>query len=179
MRQLKGTKLKITVTLICLGLVGLFTLSAIYTAPQSSPGEQEPSPIMAESPSQEAPSERSNGTTWFLIKSLAVMGVLFILMFALLKGSRNWFYGQGNMDDALSIHIRGSKILGAKKSLYYVEALGHILLLGVTEKEISVLLDIPMEQLSEEQQNKWRNNNHTADPGFKKMLNSIMKQGRS
>lgn len=169
-------KLKITLLVICLCLIALFTLFGMYTAPS---GEQATSWAGVESQAQKPPTEGSNGTSWFMIKSLAVMGVMFILMFSFVKGSRNYFYGRRKGDDPLSIQIRGSKMLGPKKSLYYVEALGHILLLGATEKEISVLLDVPWEQLSSEQQNLWRNNHQAPDPGFKNMVSTLLKQGRS
>lgn len=109
------------------------------------------------------------------IKVIGVLAVLLIIIYVLLRSSRKFFYSKG-LKNEVAIQIRGSNILGAKKHLFVVEALGHLVLLGVTENQISVLLQLPLENLNEEQKKLWMQANHDSDLNFKALLNTWLRK---
>jgi flagellar biogenesis protein FliO len=110
------------------------------------------------------------------LKAIAIVAVFFVIIYALVRSSRNLIYTKGLNNSPTKIQIKGSNIIAPKKYLFLVEALGHILLLGITETQISVLLDIPWEALNEEQKLQWNQDNNSTDPNFKKILRSLLRK---
>ncbi|MFQ5636693.1 MAG: flagellar biosynthetic protein FliO [bacterium] len=125
--------------------------------------------------SQQSQEVTSESLSWFLLKASGFIVILLIILYVLLRSSKHLLYGGGASGTCCNIQIKGSRLLGPKKSLFFVEALGHILILGVTEKQISVLLDIPEDQLSDEQRSQW-NQNGSSEPHFKKLMTNFFKK---
>lgn len=83
--------------------------------------------------------------------------------------------GMGGRHSA-PIKILSSSVLGPKKSLCLVDALDHLLLLGVTDGQISVLLQIPATELNEETKNSLVTKKRNPDANFRKLVNSFLKK---
>lgn len=83
--------------------------------------------------------------------------------------------GMGGRHSA-PIKILSSSVIGPKKSLCLVDALDHLLLLGVTDGQISVLLQIPATELNEETKNSLVTKKRNPDANFRKLVNSFLKK---
>ena len=109
----------------------------------------------------------------FLLRAAGLATVLLLVLLFLLKRQRNAL-GRHSGGDAW-LRIRGRRALGPKKAVYCVEAFGRVLVLGVTEHQISVLLDLDRAELSEEQRQLWQEGNG-SDPAFKQLLQQWMRR---
>lgn len=69
----------------------------------------------------------------YLFKVLTVVACAGIALFFLIRIKKGSSVGGYPGSSAAPISVRAVKALGPRKSLYFVEALGHVLLLGVTD----------------------------------------------
>ncbi|MCL5036817.1 MAG: flagellar biosynthetic protein FliO [Chloroflexi bacterium] len=102
--------------------------------------------------------EPVGGTSNFMgVLGKAAFGLVIVCVFALLV--LYFFYGKrshgiGPVGKNRSIRLLEKLDMPPNKSLYLVEVLGRYLLLGVTEKDITVLEEIPPESVPEEVKEK-------------------------
>lgn len=111
-----------------------------------------------------------------MLKAAALIVIFSVVLYFLLRSSKNFIFTKTFAGSSSGIQIKGSKIIGPHKWLYIVDVLGHILLLGVTEKQVTVLLDMPFENLSEEEKRLWNDEVKTSEPNFKKLLHHWLRK---
>lgn len=111
----------------------------------------------------------------FLVKTLGYVTLIGLFVFLGLKGYRRLVYN-GSGAQSPKIRVLGSSILGPKKSICVVEALGHILLLGVTDSQISVLLELPEDKLSEDIRSSLQQTKSRPNADFQKILSNWVKK---
>lgn len=105
------------------------------------------------------------------VKTLTAVAVFSLLLYLVLRMLRSTVYGQGGATlSSMGIKVVGSAALGPKKSLCLVQILGHMLVLGMSEGEISLLLDVPVAELSEEQRLSLETGSLSQTPSFKQAL---------
>ena len=149
--------------------------SVIASAPQEKTIEQGEQPLS--DPAQELGFNIGHNPITLLLKMLGFIIVFSLILYLGLKAYKTFASGNGKGGrHAAPIKILSSSIIGPKKSLCLVDALDHLLLLGVTDGQISVLLQIPANELNEEMKNSLLNQNRNADANFKKLLNSFLKK---
>lgn len=109
--------------------------------------------------SQPAPGEpigeqpRANSDSSLLGVFVTMLGLMVVFSFVLYFALK--VYKQTVVDKRFGslgseIKVLGTSAIGPKKSLCVVNAFQHILLLGMTDSQINVLLDIPFENLNDE-----------------------------
>jgi flagellar biogenesis protein FliO len=126
------------------------------SAEQSTPNEQTP--------------PESQGSLFSMF--VTMIGLIVVFSFLLYLGLK--MYKQTMVDKRFGhlgpeIRVLGTSVLGPKKSLCVVHAFQHVLLLGMTDSQINVLLDIPFENLSEDLR-KALLNPDKPEISFKKIL---------
>ncbi|MFQ5677071.1 MAG: FliO/MopB family protein [bacterium] len=111
-----------------------------------------------------------------VLKSLFFIIVIGLLLYLMLRAYRALTFGHGLGRHSPQIRILSTSAIGPRKSLCLVDTLDHILLLGVTDGQISVLLEIPTAELNEQVKNTLVNLNRRPEPNFKKLLSSLLKK---
>ena len=149
------------------------SVSAI--APQEKSIEQgEQSPA---DPAQEPDFNIDNNPITLFFKMFGFFIFIGLILYFGLKAYKALAYGNGmGGRHSAPINILSSSVIGSKKSLCLVDALDHLLLLGVTDGQISVLLKIPATELSEEIKKTLLMKNNNPNPNFKKLLISFLKK---
>jgi len=160
------------IVLVC-SLSDLSLVSA--TAPQEksiAQGEQSPS-----DPAQEPEFNIDHNPITLFFKMFGLIIVIGLILYLGLRAYKTFASGNGiGGRHSAPIKILSSSVIGPKKSLCLVDALDHLLLLGVTDGQISVLLQIPATELNEEMKKSLLTKNSTPDLNFKKLLNSLLKK---
>ena len=161
------------IVLVC-SLTDISSVSARVPQEKSiEQGEQSP-PDPAQEP--EFNIDRTNPITLFL-KMFGFIIVIGLILYLGLRAYKTFASGNGmGGRHSAPIKILSSSIIGPKKSLCLVDALDHLLLLGVTDGQISVLLQIPATELNEEMKKSLLRKNNNPDPNFKKLLNRFLKK---
>ena len=154
-------------------LTGFSSVTA--SAPQEKSIEQgEQSP---RDPAQDPEFNIDHNPITLFLKMLGFLFVIGLILYLGLKAYKTFAYGAGMSGrHSAPIKILSSSVISPKKSLCLVDALDHLLLLGVTDGQISVLLQIPATELNEETRNSLLKKNSNPDPNFKKLLNSFLKK---
>ena len=134
-------------------------------------GEQAPS-----RPAQEPEFNIDKNPITLFFKMFGFIIIVGLVLYLGLRVYKTFAYGSGQGRHAAPIKILSSSVIGAKKSLCLVDALDHLLLLGVTDGQISVLLQVPSDELNEEMKSVLLAKNKNVDPNFKKLLNSFLKK---
>lgn len=112
----------------------------------------------------------------FLMKSILILAVLTVALYFGLKVYRRFAYSQGLNRNPYSVRILSSSMLGPKKSVHMLRALNHLLLVGVTDGQISVLLDVPFSELDEETKKSLESTATTGPAVFNGILQEWMKR---
>ena len=141
-------------------------LPAITTAFPQEPQSQD----TLTQPAAEPPPSNSDSNLMSMF--VMMIGLIVVFSFVLYLGLK--VYKQTIVDKRFGgigpeIKVLGSSVIGPKKSLCVVNAFQHILLLGMTESQINVLLDIPFEKLSDELRASLQNPSK-SEINFRKIL---------
>ena len=149
--------------------------SASTSVPQEKSNEQgEQSPP---DPAQEPEFNIDRNPITLFLKMFGWIIVIGLILYLGLRVYKIFASGNGmGGRHSAAIKILSSSIIGPKKSLCLVEALDHLLLLGVTDGQISVLLQIPAAELNEEIKKSLMTKDNNPDPNFKKLVNSFLKK---
>jgi len=135
-------------------------------------GEQSPS-----DPIQEPEFNIDHNPITLFFKMFGFIIVLGLILYLGLRAYKTIVSGNGMSGrHSAPIKILSSSVIGPKKSLCLVDALDHLLLLGVTDGQISVLLQIPATELNEEMKNSLVPKNRNPDASFKKLVNTLLKK---
>ena len=154
-------------------LTDLSSVSA--SASQEKSFEQDEQPLS--DPAQELEFNIDHNPITLVLKILGFLMVFSLILYWGLRAYKTFASGNGKGGRHFApIRILSSSIIGPKKSLCLVDALDHLLLLGVTDGQISVLLQIPANELNEEMKKSLLRKNNNPDPNFKKLLNRFLKK---
>ena len=82
-------------------------------------------------------------------KAIGLVLFFSLLLYLSLRAYKYLVQGKSTGGQSPRIRILGSSLIGPKKSLCMVDVLDHLLVLGVTESQITVLLELPWEKLDE------------------------------
>jgi len=135
-------------------------------------GEQSPS-----DPTQEPEFNIDRSPITLFFKMFGFIIVIGLILYFGLKAYKIFASGNGmGGRHSAPIRILSSSVIGPKKSLCLVDALDHMLLLGVTDGQISVLLQIPATELNEEMKNSLVTKKRNPDANFKKLVNNFLKK---
>lgn len=110
------------------------------------------------------------------IKTLGVVAAFSFLLYLVLRLYRNNVYGKGFGNHSSQIKVLASSGLSPKKSLCIVKVLDHFLVLGLSEEQITVLLDVPAGDMSERLKKTFLEEKDISDPSFKKILNNWIRK---
>lgn len=100
----------------------------------------------------------------------AIVVVFSLVLYYGLRFFKSGVYGKGFQGRMSAVKPLGSAFLGPRKSICLVQVLDRLLVLGLGEHEITLLLEIPLADLSEEQKLQVINNPAHKSPDFKKIL---------
>lgn len=128
--------------------------------------------------SSEVPAKPQNFTLnpmTFLVKTMGYITLISLFVYLGLKIYKRLVY-TGGSSQSPKIRVLGSSIIGPKKSLCIVDALGHFLLLGVTENQISLLLELPEGELNEDIKSSLLQTKTQTNPEFHKILSHWVKK---
>ncbi|MCG8607766.1 flagellar biosynthetic protein FliO [bacterium] len=105
-----------------------------------------------------------------LFKALAIVLVFSLALYLLLRLYRYLSQGKRIGGQSLPIRVVSSSVIGPKKSLCVVDVLDHVLVLGVTDAQISVLLEIPADKINESHRSALLPENQSSRPNFNLLL---------
>ncbi|MFQ5649079.1 MAG: flagellar biosynthetic protein FliO [bacterium] len=108
-------------------------------------------------------------------KALGIIAGLGLVLYLVLRFYKNSLYGRGGSTSA-AVKVLGTTFLAPKKSVYLVQVLDHFLVLGLTENQVTVLLDVPMQELSDHLKETLLQGKAISEPAFKKLLNNWMRK---
>jgi len=160
------------IVLVC-SLTDISSVSASVPQEKSiEQGEQSPP-----NPTQEPEFHIDNDPITLFFKMFGFFIFIVLILYFGLRAYKTFASGNGmGGRHSAPIKILSSSVIGPKKSLCLVDALDHLLLLGVTDAQISVLLQIPATELNEEMKKSLLTKKNNPDPNFKKLLNSLLKK---
>ena len=119
--------------------------------------------------------ESFDSFTLFL-KTIGFVILLSVVLFLFLKWYRRNVYGNNFNKNSSEMKLLGAINIGPKKSICMVNVLEHVLVLGLTENEMSLLLDIPQDSISEPLKANLFENENEPPQNFGKILNQWMKK---
>ena len=134
-------------------LVCLLSALCVVSALARQPAPQKPS-IVEQSPvSQIIESPTSTGIdidpVSLFTKAIGLVLFFSLLLYLSLRAYKYLVRGNSTGGQSPRIRVIGSSLIGPKKSLCMVDVLDHLLVLGVTDTQITVLLELPWEKLDE------------------------------
>lgn len=110
------------------------------------------------------------------LETVAVVAGLTLLLYFGLKWYRSAIYGKNAGRQKTQITLLGSSIIAPKKSVSVVRVLDHLLVLGLSDENMNVLLDVPVEDLSDELKQSLGRSQNVSGASFKNLLDSWMKK---
>jgi len=80
---------------------------------------------------------------WVLLKTLASLGAVLGLMFALVLFMKRYLYGyQASSSSLVNVDVLGQRVIQPKRSVVVVKVLNKIFILGMTEEGMATLGEI-------------------------------------
>jgi flagellar biogenesis protein FliO len=113
-----------------------------------------------------------------LFKALAIVLVFSLALYLFLRLYRYLSQGKRLGGQSLPIRVLSSSTIGPKKSLCVVDVLDHVLVLGVTDAQISVLLEIPADKVHESLRPALQRENQSSRPNFNELLKNWIKSSQ-
>ncbi|MFQ5771950.1 MAG: FliO/MopB family protein [bacterium] len=154
--------------IIFLASITLNVINGFSAQEQPKYERSQPSPSLTSKPRFEV---NTNPFSLFM-KAIAIITVFSLFLYFFLRAYKHVIYTKGSGNHSPKIKILGSSVIGPKKSLCMVEVLDHLLILGVTEGQITVLLDTPLENLNDNLKNSIFHEKSSSNPHFAKLLKS-------
>ncbi len=106
-------------------------------------------------------------------KSIGIILAFSAALYAGLKLIRKVGGGKGLGGRSDAIRVVGTTTIGYKKTLCIVRVCDHHLVLGVAENDISLLLDLPDEEISDAARNTLSHDGARSEPRFKDVLKRL------
>ncbi len=108
------------------------------------------------------------------VKAIGLLIALSLLLYVALKAYKSQMASKQIGGKSVYIKILQTTYIGPKKSLTLVNALDHVLLLGVTENQVKTLLKVPKEALDEQLKLALLKSDPVTDTNFKDFLKHLM-----
>ncbi len=110
-----------------------------------------------------------------LIQSLGLLVALGLILYLALRFVKGTVYGKGFNARSEQIKVLGSSFIGPRKSICMVKVLDHLLVLALTENQVTVLLRTPLTELNEATRQSLLAAEAKPDMGrgFKKILSDL------
>ena len=109
-------------------------------------------------------------------KTLGFVIILALILYLFLRVYRALTFGNGLSRRSPQIRILSSSAIGPKKSLCLVNVLDNLLLLGITDGQISVLLQVPSKELNEDLRDALLKPYGNSETNFRKLFNNLLKK---
>ena len=110
------------------------------------------------------------------VKTTGIVVVFSGLLYVFLRLYKKSVYGNVADNQANQIKLLGTQMVGYKKSISIIRVLDHILVLGLSDEQMTVLLDVPVDELDENTRNNLLAKRNISDRSFKQILNVWMKK---
>ena len=152
-------------------IIALFVVGATFIVVVELAAVTQVSPPELQSQQTTPELPKSDGSLLNLFVTMLGLIVVFsFVLYFVLK-----VYKQTIMDKRFGhlgpeIKVLGQSVIGPKKNLCVVNAFQHVLLLGVTENQINVLLDIPFESLNDDLRQALLSPTAKPEINFRKIL---------
>lgn len=167
-RQLwRIAKTSIIQVLLCLSI--LVCANALVAGPGETAGAQKPDSTL--SPAVDAQHQTDLLTVFW--KSIGLIVAFSALLYLGLRIVKNAAFGKNYGSRSPDIALLGSMAIGQKQTISIVCVLDHYLVLGTTESQISVLLDIPENQMNPEIKARLTSKERVANQSFREVLRKI------
>ncbi|MCH9006541.1 flagellar biosynthetic protein FliO [candidate division KSB1 bacterium] len=115
-------------------------------------------------------------TFLLLLESIAVVAGLSALLYIGLRWYRGAMFGKGaGSRQTARITLLGSSILAPKKSVSVIRVLDHFLVLGMSDDNMNVLLDVPVDEISDELKQSLSAGPSVPGASFKSLLDNWKK----
>ena len=108
------------------------------------------------------------------VKAIGLLIVLSLLLYVALKAYKSQMASKQIGGKSMYVKILQTTYIGPKKSLTLVHALDHVLLLGVTENQVNVLMQVPKDELDEQLKIALLKNDPDTNTNFKDFLKHLM-----
>ncbi|RMF69100.1 MAG: hypothetical protein D6743_02495, partial [Calditrichaeota bacterium] len=110
---------------------------------------------------------------WF--KTLGILSAFAVVIYLFVRLMKQTLYPAAGNEQSMQIRVLTSTPLGPKKSLHLVNALGSLLLVGVTDSQITVLMQVESDQIDNETRKLLEQSRTQSKPDFKKLLSNWRK----
>lgn len=121
---------------------------------------------------------------WSFFKMLAALALVIAMMIVVMVVLKKFFYqSPAALGGNSMIHVISSCHLGPKNSILLVEVLGQVILLGVSDHQMSILTTIKDTEAIENMKNA-RNKQHPVEPDsdpfsrYKSLIRNISGMGK-
>jgi len=108
------------------------------------------------------------------VKAFGLLALLSLLLYMALKTYKSQVLLKKPGGGSALIQVLHSTFIGPKKSLLLVQTLDHVLLLGVTDHQITVLMELPKDDLNDQTLSSLLSGNQKPNGNFKNLLKQMM-----
>lgn len=110
------------------------------------------------------------------LKTVGIVICFSTMLYLFLRWYRKSVYGKNFNKLSSEMKLLGAINVGQKKSICMVNVLEHVLVLGLTENNMNLLLDIPEEEISQHVKESLLEDKNEPPENFGKILNQWMKK---
>ena len=110
------------------------------------------------------------------LKTVGLVLCFSVALYLFLRWYRKSMYGKNFNKHSSEMRLLGAMNIGPKKSICMVNVLEHVLVLGLTENDMNLLLDIPQDQINQPLKESLLENDKEHSQNFGKILNNWMKK---
>lgn len=111
-----------------------------------------------------------------LLKTVGLVICFSTMLYLALRWYKKSVYGNSFNKHSSEMKLLGAMSIGPKKTICMVNVLEHVLVLGLTENDMNLLLDIPENDISERLKGSLLEDAKEKPQNFGKILNQWMKK---
>lgn len=167
-------KMKKWSAVLGLVLVALVFLSLAFSQTATAPAHAEQPDSTATGIQSPEPGIPPFDPFVVFIKAMGLLLLLGVLLYGVLKMYKNQTSFRSGLKGSNVIELLHTSYIGPKKSLCLVEVLDRILLLGVTENQINVLMQLTAEDVDENAKNALLVKKEGSNRQFKEILKQVL-----
>jgi flagellar biogenesis protein FliO len=164
---------KRSVTAFSLSVLLFMILCAISVFAAQGPAAATVDSVAAHPPLQLNQSFDPFGT---LFKTVALLLFMSLLLYVALRMYRGYLQARGARADAHRVQVLSTTMVAPRKSVCIMQALDHVLVVGMADNQMNVLLDVPMSELNDDLRMSLFEDKTASGPGFSQHLQQWMKR---
>jgi flagellar biogenesis protein FliO len=111
-----------------------------------------------------------------LFKTIGLLILLSLMLYVGVRMYRAYLQAQNGDSNRHRIKVLSTTPIAPRKSICILEALDHVLVVGMADNQMNVLLDVPVAQLSDEMKVALFQNKPQPEQRFNQLLNQWMKK---